>query len=104
MKNRNTMAEEDSHIDSSVEDEPEPVEVPVVVEPPKYKPLPGLKYHKPTEEGEGGQKQGGTTPGQTPGGTPSPLLMMMMKGKNEDEKGIETTNQTAAFRGIMKNL
>ena len=79
MKNRNTE-KEDSHIDSSVDDEPEPVVVPVVVEPPKYKPLPGLKYHKPTEEGAGGQKKAGSTPGQTPGGTPNPLLMMMMKG------------------------
>ena len=65
MKNRNMMAEEDSHIDSSVEEEPEEVKVvvPVVVEPPKYTPLPGLKYHKPTEEGAGGQKKAGPTPG-----------------------------------------
>jgi hypothetical protein len=80
------------------------VVVPVVVEPPKYKPLPGLKYHKPADDEAGEQKKAGPTPGQTPGGTPNPLLMMMMKGKNEDEKGIETTNQSAAFRGIMKNL
>jgi hypothetical protein len=47
MKERE--AEEDPHIDSSVEEEPEPVVVKEeVVEPspPKYKPLPGLKYHK----------------------------------------------------------
>jgi len=60
---KNKEMEEDSHIDSSVENEPEPVVVPVVVEPPKYKPLPGLKYHKPTEEGAGGQKKAGPTPG-----------------------------------------
>ena len=47
LRNRNTELE-DSHIDSSGAEEEEKVEEPpVVVEPPKYKPLPGLKYTKP---------------------------------------------------------
>ena len=52
LKNRNT--ELDPHIDSSRSEEEVKVEEPPVVEPrqpPKYRPLPGLKYTKPMGTG-----------------------------------------------------